>query len=212
MKILIAILSCKKDQQFHQQARETWLKDCSVDYKFFLGRLSFAHDEMGVDASDTYRHLGDKMKRVVEYAFEKEYDFLFKCDIDTYVHVPRLLKSGFEQHDFVGFNGNYGGSGYWISRKAMSILVNCSTIRLEDRCRLGDDGWVGYSLSKHGIFPFQDRRYHSLTNEGPTPENDLITSHWYSDHSKNPERIVRSSERFSLIPVYHEQAKNIKEF
>jgi hypothetical protein len=209
MKVLIAILSCKRDQVFHQQARETWLKDCPVDYKFFLGCPVIASDEVRVQAPDTYRLNADKMKRVVEYALEKEYDFLFKCDIDTYVCVPRLLKSEFEKHDFIGFNGNYGGSGYWLSRKAMSILVDCPTVRPGDRCRLLDDGWVGYSLSQHGIFPFQDKRYHSLTKEGPTSENDLITSHWYSDHNCNPERVIKSKERLNLIPSLHLRAKEI---
>jgi hypothetical protein len=207
MKILIAILSCKKDQVWHQQARETWLVNCPVDYKFFLGKLAFAYDEVELDAPDSSRHLYKKTQRMIQYAFENEYDFLFKCDIDTYVHVPRLLKSGFEKHEFSGYNGAYGGSGYWLSRQAMKVLLESPSL---DWCPT-EDGWVYHSLGNRGIRPFQDKRYHSLTSEGPAPENDLITSHWYSDHSQNPERIVHSKERLNLIPVLHKKAQEIKE-
>lgn len=207
-KILIAILSCQRDKLFHQQTRNTWLKNCPVDYKFFTGCSVSELDEIQVDAPDSSKRLYKKTQRIVQYAFEKEYYFLFKCDVDTYVHVPRLLKSGFEQHDFVGYNGSYGGSGYWLSRVAMKVLLESPSL---DWCPT-EDGWVYHSLGNRGIRPFQDKRYHSLTNEGPTPENDIITSHWYSDHSCNPERVIRSKERFDLISVYHEKARNIEEF
>jgi hypothetical protein len=206
VKILIAVLSCKRDQQFHQQARETWLKDCSVDYKFFLGSPTERLDEVEVDASDSSHRLYKKVQRIIQYAFEKEYDFLFKCDVDTYVHVPRLLTSGFEKHDFIGYGGSYGGSGYWLSRAAMKVLLESPSL---DWCPT-EDGWVYHSLCNRGIHPFQDKRYHSMTSEGPTPYNDIITVHWYSDHSCNPERVVRSKERLSLIPAYYEKAKDIR--
>jgi hypothetical protein len=208
VRILIGILSCKRDQEYHQQARETWLKNCPVDYKFFMGSSTIELDEIKVEAPDSSKRLYKKIQKIVRYAVEQDYDFLFKCDVDTYVHVPRLLKSGFEKHDFSGYNGAYGGSGYWLSRRAMQVLLDSPSI---DWCPT-EDGWVYHSLVNKGILPFQDKRYHSLTSEGPTSENDIITVHWYSDHSYNPERVIRSKERLSLIPAYYEKAKDIKEF
>lgn len=180
MKTLIAVLSCERDRWAHDQARQTWLKSCPVDYRFFVGIESFAthDDEVKLNEPDASGTL--KMRAVFQRALEQDYDYLFKCDIDTYVHVPRLLKSGFEQHDWVA-NGNplrpYGGSGYWLSRKALVLLQQGSD---QNTARpYNEDWWVGDNLRKFGLTPHIDKRYHSDTGEGPRKSNDLITSHWY---------------------------------
>lgn len=200
MKVLIAIQSCRRDQPYHQVVRNTWLTRCTVDYKFFLGADVKSDDEVRVDAPDGYASNGQKIRRVVQYALKNDYDFLFKCDVDTYVCVPRLINSGFECHDLIGYNGVYGGSGYWLSKKSMDVLKDCPvTSDLDDR-------WVGrFLVDKFGIQPFQDRRYHSATNEGPSPENDLITNHWYSDG----DRVIRFLERIKLFPYHFEKEENI---
>ena len=207
---LIAVFSCVKDRKWHQLARDTWLKNCSVDYAFFLGgsAIPISIDERIVDAPDDRPNLFRKTKRIVEYAVNENYSHLFKLDIDTYCHIPRLLKSGFEKYDWVGYGEPYGGSGYWLSHKAMVALLenNVDYPTLES-----EDSWVARNLKNLNLVPYSDPRYHSITNEGPQEGNNIITSHWYSEHSTNGERIISFEERISLIPGYHERATQIRD-
>lgn len=179
--------------------RDTWLSGSDVDYKFFLGGVcKGSPDEIVVDAPDDYRMLTRKVWKVFEYALTNGYDYVFKCDADTYVHVPRLLKSGFEKLDYLG---HYGGSGYWVSRRAMQALLDTHDFVWED----AEDEVVFRSLAKVGIEATEDSRFNSRTSEGPAEGNEVITVHWYSDRDYKPrERIIHCDERFGLIRRYHE--------
>jgi hypothetical protein len=182
-----------------------------VDYKFFLGSPITESDEVFLDVPDDL-NLIPKIRKTIEYAVLNNYDWVFKCDVDTYVCVPRLLKSGFEKHEFSGFGGPYGGSGYWMSRRAFLLLHENGEDIPTFEC---EDWWVPRNLKRFGIEVFQDARYHSLTSEGPTPNNDIITVHWYSEHGavrngRTYERIIRSQERLSLFNLYYVNSNSLK--
>jgi hypothetical protein len=210
MKVLIAILSCERDYWAHRLVRDTWLKNSSVSYGFFVGEGCTVKelDEVKLQVSD-----GDvtaKVRAIITFALTGGYDYLFKCDIDTYVCLSRLLKSGFEKHDWVG---TYGGSGYWLSRVAMLALQEGkdeNTERPHD-----EDWWVGDNLRKFGFVSHVDVRFNSATDEGPQIDNDIITSHWYAKQEPYsgsvpmPPTLVFSKQRLALIPKYYEKAKEI---
>jgi hypothetical protein len=199
--VLLGILSCSRDRKWEQQARETWLKDCPVDYRFFLGEGQngvAAPDETILSVPDDYNHLVQKVRKMIEYALSGGYDYLFKCDLDTYCHIPRLLSSGFQNQEWSG--SVYGGAGYWLSRKAMF-----SVIQSPDETG-SEDLYVQQSLEANGFKIHSDERYHSKTSEGPANTNHLITTHWYSDNGK---RCIRANERFNLVPKYYEQVREI---
>lgn len=209
-----------RDRVSQQIDRETWLQNCPIDYKFFLGNPEFnfnttpdritcpATDELILHLSpDDTRGGWHKVRALVQWAISQRYDYLFKCDVDTYVCVLRLLRSGFEQHDYVG---PYGGAGYWLSRRAMDILSKSEYI-----AGLGEDGWVEASLSAAGIQPFRDARYGGgpVTGGGfwgnggsgivgPTLQNDVITVHHHDGILDSPVRITQ-------LRRYHELAKGI---
>jgi hypothetical protein len=214
MKVLIAILSYNQGRQHHELIRNTWLQGCKTDYKFILGNETKdpQQDELVVDSQDTYYDLIFKVEKSVEYALINNYDYLFRCDLDTYVCIDRLLRSGFEQHDWSGYGEPYGGSGYWLSRKATQALIdNTNYLDVYE----SEDTHVARILRQQGFTPFQDRRYYSSTNEGPSLDNDLITSHWYVEvnavrNGKIYDRRIDLYERLRLIPVYHEKAKFLK--
>lgn len=217
MKILIAILSCARDQWAHQQVRETWLKSCPVDYRFFVGRecLKVDSDEVALDENDSVHT--DKVRAMIRWAINNGYDYIFKCDPDTYVCVPRLLKSGFEKYDWSG-GGNpqmpYGGSGYWLSQKAMAALEQGT----DDGVRRpqAEDQWIGHNLDRLGFVSYIDARYNSLTSDGPQLNNDIITSHQYARFESYsgpiapPPILIFSDERLKLIRTYHEKAQEIE--
>jgi hypothetical protein len=63
----------------------------------------------------------------------------------------------------------YGGPGYWISRKAMEILINCPiTI-------VADDVWVGEMMRRNGILLQNDHRFCNHWRQARKEE--LITCH-----------------------------------
>jgi hypothetical protein len=158
MKVLLAIESCHGHYAQSQVIRSSWLLNRNVDYRFFLGGRDYngkpKPDEVWLDCADSYEELPFKTQGLLGWALEKGYDYVFKCDTDTYVCVPRLLTSGFWEHDYTGYferckscrpsatghcqclSGNgerfysyaSGGAGYWLSARAAAIVVGAKII------------------------------------------------------------------------------------
>ncbi len=166
MKLLIGIASCHRDRALQDNLRQTWLKDATVDYKFFLGRPAAtpADDEVFLDAPDGYDfELSVKVQAMVNYALEHGYDYLFKCDTDTCVYLDRLLACDFEKYLYMGGRDDernddlpaHGGPGYFLDRFAMEILRDSPSDRWS-RC---EDWWVKGNLQAAGVFPHYDNRF-----------------------------------------------------
>src|ERR1700676_3270032 len=192
-KILISILSCHKERHLHQQIRDTWMKnDLGVEVKFFLGfpKLPDTVDEVFLDVPNDESHVSDKNAASIAWAYNRGYDFRFKCDTDTYVHIPRLVSSGFENYDYSGLrypysdspfifyaderSEAYGGSGYWLSRTAMKIILDNQNSQQYRGST--EDHWIGAILRRFPVSSRNDKRYRDTLN-GPAPENDCITCH-----------------------------------
>lgn len=165
------------DRDTHERIeaqRATWVQDVKafksyVDLRFFYGRKpdgqtpGFSHDrradEVFLGCPDDYEHLPHKSQAIFLWALRHGYDYVFKVDDDTFVYVDRLMASGFEHHDYLGYcypsHGNYisGGPGYWVSHQAMRHLVDAN---IEG---WAEDKWVGGVLKSHGIRPTRDGRY-----------------------------------------------------
>ena len=208
MKILIAIASCARDTKngFNEAIRKTWLKESPVDYKFILGKsaASSSSDELVVDCNDDYNHLPYKTLELLRWAVANDYDYVFKCDTDTYVVLSNLLASSYGLYDYVGtFNGSIGipdiiygkcfswasgGSGYWLSNRAMKFILekgvgeNAICPALKIPC---EDLWIGQVLGqkiKDGIFTaFDEPGYNKNFNEN---YKTIISSHYCSEGMK----------------------------
>ena len=202
MKPLIAIHACHKYSDLRQAVRETWVAKWGhlIDIKFFVGQP--AGDEPDVvylDCPDDFWSLGLKNSGSSRYARAHGYTNLFKCDDDTFVHVPRLLSSGFEQWEYTGrrcqannFVYAQGGAGYWIGPRLIDVMADIS------------DGWWRLKPAMHNQFEDlgtgiqahfhkfglkDDTRYfHATTNTlgYPAPGNNFITAHkcnrWRHEH------------------------------
>lgn len=209
MRVLIAIVSCARDREAHETIRQTWAKDCPVDYKFFVGRDCEVSrmDEIPLDVPDDWDGLPRKTQAVCRWAVEHDYDFLFKCDTDSYISIPRLLDSGFEKYHYSGCCGevenNYpdacfpaNGGGYWLSRRSFEYLAENMNLGLGKNC---EDWCVFLSLMKGaGIFVHHDPRYMANRPEpgnGPASSNDYIILHDNGIYSlRNPERMISAHE------------------
>lgn len=101
-----------------QAQRETWLKNCALDYVFYGGRgfPSDHADEISVDAFDDYAHVFEKAKKVFAIALACGYDYVFHAFLDTYVSIPRLLDAQllFDK-DFVGHRTCGGATAHFVT-------------------------------------------------------------------------------------------------
>lgn len=179
MKPLILITSCSYRLDQNQQCRKTWLQlwNHLIDYRFVLGVGNTAQqdDELIVETDDSYNGLPAKIQKSHEWAFKQGYEFILKTDSDIYMHVPRLLDSGFEKYDYSG-NFYYPdfamGSAYWLSRKATEILIQ-SPLPYSGSDG-GDDVWVGSVMKKHNVLSHHEPRYYV----GSNPDwKDFISVH-----------------------------------
>jgi hypothetical protein len=153
MKILIGIPTCDvldytndpnpRVDNFHvsgpndriQALRDTWLKDVSkvsdVTYRLFFGALDREpfDDEVMLDCPDDYLHLSHKTVAMCKWAVEHDYDWLFKTEDHCYVWPDRLVKDleTRKYKDYAGwvtFRNGVCGAGYWLSRRAFTIIAN----------------------------------------------------------------------------------------
>jgi hypothetical protein len=160
LKVLIAVFCCHKYRAWEQTIRDTWAKDSSVDVKFFLGNpveTVPAIDEVFVNADDTQAGRTNKLVEVYRWALAHGYDYVFRCDPDTFVRPALLLDCGFERHDYMGaLNSVFasGGSGFWLSKRAMQI-VTTEPIAPDS----ADDVYVADRLRPHGIVVYDDKRF-----------------------------------------------------
>jgi hypothetical protein len=194
VRLLIAILSCHSNghgsdwgSELREAQRDTWLCEAVVDHRYFLGRGegSAEADEVWLDVPDDYDSLPIKSLALIAWAYEHDYDFIFKCDDDTYCRIDRLLSSGFEAHNYSGFRKispwfgwaiefAQGGAGYWLSRLAMQAVLGFAG----KPCIWGpEDLNLARMLAVHGIRLHHDPRYQWTMDMVPRPDNDIITAH-----------------------------------
>ena len=173
MKVLIAILSCHSLSYCEQAERDTWIPEIpsGVDHRFFLGLPSVETepDEVVLDVGDGWQDITKKSVAVFRWALEKDYDYCFKCDLDTLVRPKLLLGSGFENYDYVGGQNSFfasGGAGYWLSRRAMEAVVNDSRDQGQ-----AEDVHTAQALLDHGFFLHADPRYKLFPGQSLEPED-----------------------------------------
>jgi hypothetical protein len=146
----------------------------NVFYRIFYGRgadRAPRADEVFLDAPDDYLGLPEKCRQLFRWALEQGFDYVFKCDDDTGIVVARLLKSGFEQFDYSGFPNVVGGltyasggGGYWLSRRAMEIVVKGER-DTRDSIGWAEDWTTGRLLRESGISLHGDTRYVPMIHE-----------------------------------------------
>jgi hypothetical protein len=175
--ILIASCELFRHNGVQEAARNTWIKQWgdAVSYRFVLGReckAPFDFDEIVLDVADGYEGLTAKVQAARRWATEVGFDYTFHCGADTYVVVPRLLASGYEQSDYSGFlihdehrlyaprNIQFaqGGGGYWLSAKAGAAVESAE---IPSWIGKAEDVFVADALFNAGIKPAHDVGYWS---------------------------------------------------
>lgn len=158
-RLAICVKSCQRDKLTgcHQAIRDTWGKDlpAGVDLLFFMGGdkppADLLPDERFLPVDDGYWTSTPKMLAIVKYAVWKDYDFSLLCDTDTYLDIPGLMASGFDQYDYSGLlSGGRAmqGKPAWIFGQAYKGKNSDHSGFLIEPSYAYMSGGHGYILSK----------------------------------------------------------------
>lgn len=208
VRILVGICSCQSAFSRREGVRESWLTAPApgVECRFFLGGEVSANeqsDTVGLDAPDSYEDLPAKVLEFFRYALKNyEFDWLFKCDDDTYLRLDRLESLCDEQYGLIGNhllaerNSPSGGAGYLLSRDIVEKIVAMPDIPPTG----AEDVIFGQLALDVGAVPLSTDRLCMDTSNYPLPDNDVVTAHWCS-----PDMLRRIDYFFHEQPVtmYH---------
>jgi Galactosyltransferase len=161
-------LRCTDQQARVNTIRATWLKDlpADVDYKFFYGNQLRSEssrrnpkqlplrapldDEIFLECRDNYTANPDKMKAICRWALDNGYDYILRCDDDTFMYPDRLLLKDrplWEGKDYAGASASnfHPGGCVFLSRRMMELVIS------EHITTYADDVWMGQIAMNHRI-------------------------------------------------------------
>jgi len=189
LKILLGALSCQAFEDRRRRCLGTWVPEVrsfDIDVVFLVGGCSGEPRREGdlllLPCPDDYPSLPQKVGLFYQWALaHSDFDYIFKCDDDTYLHAGRLAEFDPGGRDYIGAEWSpgvgygSGGAGYWLSRRAAAIVAE----GLAKHACGDEDVLVGRCLSEAGI-PFHiDPRFIAFGDDDrrPTPDNTIITTH-----------------------------------
>lgn len=174
-RILLGFLTAHHPSRWWYRvgARASFLRGCPLPYVFVYGRPPVAGwpiarlpDELWCDLPDDRQHMILKNQALCRYALNLGYDFLFRCCDDTLVHPERLIGAGLEAYDYAGqmpckitlggmvkiwmryFDYMHGGTGIWLSRKAMQMIAGAKFESMV--CDMPAEVELGFGLKGKG--------------------------------------------------------------
>ena len=152
---------------------------------------------LALPCRDDYRSQPQRTMWFCRWALERDdWEYLFKCDDDTYISIPRLLAYNQSGRDYIGSEWRpgvqygSGGAGYFLSRKAAEIVAaGLPAIGSEDKL-------VGRMLRKSGLLFSNEPRLvpYGSSAKRPKRDNNLITA-----HSRKPDIFFLSHSETGLM-------------
>lgn len=182
--MIIAVMSAGPYKERRDACRNTWVRDFPGDVLFFVGEGA-AGDCIELPCPDDYPGLYIKQFQIIERL--RHEDYVFFCDDDTYVVVDRLLRCGYEQHDYqgcayrLGDQGKvmaYGGAGFFLSHRAMEEAVAIGLDHPDLTKTTCADETIGYMMDMAGIPLHGDPRFNFGRYNGQSKFCNLVPNKW----------------------------------
>lgn len=169
MKILTTILTCPSSQERADACLTTWLKDVNSPHEYcFYGsktqseRMDKTWNCEPYEGEARFR-LPQKTYKMLVKSLNYDWDFLFKCDDDTFVAFDRLINllKNYDLNDalYIGrkivnpFAYAQGGAGYVLTRSAVKMCIDSLKYFYDDQSKNqnAEDYSVGLALKEQGI-------------------------------------------------------------
>lgn len=186
-KLLIGICSCNQYKHRRDAVRETWfprgVPHCKAVFFTGLGTAQGeSPDTVMLNVPDDYDELPAKVVEFFRHSLETEdFDWLFKCDDDTYVAVDRLMELVRLRPDFACSAQFYndrgyasGGAGYLISREFVEKLVRNHSLP----ARGPEDLILSNAVISEGADIHASELLGPLRYPVPRADNQIISCHW----------------------------------
>lgn len=209
VNILVGICSCLSSGERRKAVRETWLsrQTPGIECLFFLGRRSPLPDEPDVITlwvNDSYDYLPEKGLAFYRYALEHyDFDWLFKCDDDTYVALNRLESLCDHRYGLIGDMSletrgfPSGGAGYLLSRDTLEQII-AEGERIPSTGP--EDIIFGRAARELGVPVLASPRLLMDCSHPPSLNNHQVTAHWCSPHKL---RMIDSLFAEGPASIYH---------
>ena len=205
VSILVGICSCISAAERREACRETWLSQpqSGIECRFFLGRREPLADEPDVVTlwvEDDYEHLPAKGLAFYKWALDNyDFDWLFKCDDDTYLSLERLPSMCDVRFDLIGDMSvehrgfPSGGAGYLMKRELVEKIVALgASVPLTGP----EDVIFGRMARSLGAECLASARLYLDQAPPPHRGNDRVSCHWCS-----PERLRAIHAFMEELPV-----------
>jgi hypothetical protein len=159
-----------------------------------------------VEAPDDYAHLPQKIRKFFEFCLRNfDFEWIFKCDDDTYVAMDRLHSLISADHDIIGSpylderGSPSGGAGYFLTREMVRRLVADATL-----ASVGDEDVIhGEAVIRYGARALGTHRLRMDASDFPRSDNDLVTAHWCSEARLEIIHSIRTGTGGERIPIKH---------
>lgn len=217
--ILVGICSAHGYECRRTAQRETWLKEIpkSIHCVFFLGNKKTSKPDEGdmtmsdiieLNIPDDYSHLPAKVKAFFQYALDHyDFEWLFKCDDDTYIALDRLGELVHREYDLIGDislierGAPSGGAGYFLSHSLVEKIVHYTSIPETGY----EDLIYGELANNLGARTLASHRLNMNAVPYPLKQNDIVTCHWCKPELLRVIHHIYSSWPQMSIPVHHKQ-------
>lgn len=214
--ILVGICSAQGYYERRKTVRDTWFKHPQegVECLFFLGGdvpEREKKDTIGLDTNDSYHCLPEKVLAFFKYALEHyEFDWLFKCDEDTYLDLSRLPELVDTHYGIIGDislekrHSPSGGAGYFLSREIVEKIVARKDVPL---CG-AEDIIFGKLALEEGAVPFATPRLFMSNTKYLSAHNDMVSVHWCNSELMRMMEVYRHETPDAIYRGTHQYWKD----
>lgn len=173
MKILVAILTYEGTQPNADACIRTWVKDIQNPHEYYFYGSKTQSKKMDrtwdcePDDGEQRNRLNEKTYKMLVESLNHDWDFLFKCDDDTYLNFDKLVGflKGYDADDdlYLGRKmGNsieyaQGGAGYILTRGAVTKCIKSLKNFYKDKLlrrvheKGAEDYSVGFAFKEQGV-------------------------------------------------------------